>query len=1307
MTLKYLYGLIVCLLTTLSASSQQVVITELPTQKLLPVAHIHHMLQDSEGYMWYATEGGGLCRDNGYQIDVFRSDLNTPNLLASNDITCLTEDNKHQIWFGTKRGLYKLNKADYQITEITDKEIKGQRIDAVRAVYDGSIWISADGMIYHYSDDSKLLATYPSLWNENKRNVSDFYEDSKHTLWVLQWWGGVLQYSPATDSFSSCSWSCSASPVQMTEDLENNCYWVATWGQGVVQYIPAPKLQSDAAACNLQPETLKETEQNPHKSQILGLLRDNRQGLLWVSAMDDLYAYRIIDNTLHAVDTDNFLPKGKKILDRIIEDRSGNVWVPGYSPHSFILSFDSNKIKRYPVAAMSAITGYPVMADRAIREENYYWLWQGRIGLSIYHPASEQISFSSDFPQETGKYTIVKCIEKCQTQPGIWAACNDACVLHLQHEGMKMKLTREIRIPDARQIRVLTEDNQGKLWIGTENALYQYSLADGKINKIRDNSGAINGIAIALDGTVYCITEELEFLCFTPDGNTSILRKGENYSSVIIAPDNKVWVATLEGNVYSYHPQSQTISREENACNANGDAVKSMTADTLGHLWILADQYVKEYNPANHSFRILYNSDRFIQTDYFLSIQKIEDGTICLGGIGAFCLIAPSPELDQSPDDIKSVISSIKIDGKTQITGMNTQQIELNPENINVEISFSTLEHLHAGQVSYAYRLKGWDTDWKSLPPGINTAYFTKLPKGNYTLEIKATDIHGCWAQPMSCLQIHRLPAWYETWWAYTLYILCSVLIIAGLLKMYFNRLHRKQQEQMEEQLTQMKFRFFTNISHDLRTPLTLIITPLGSLLEEIQDSKLKQQLSSIYRNARELLQLVNQLLDFRKLEVSEEKLNLMNGDINEFIKSTCEAFDSYAYSKHIIFSFTPLRQILYIYLDRDKVHRILYNLLNNAFKFTPPKGVIRVSLETEIRGGIQYICISVQNTGQEIEADELPHIFDRYYQIGVNAHRQATAGSGIGLHIVKEYVNMHQGFIEVKSDKESTEFCVYLPTNLVDTRLLPREEDAPPTETDSTEPAVPSEKRRTILIVEDNEEFRQFMYQQLSKEYQVWEASTGEEAEAIACEKEVDIIVSDVMMPGMGGFELCLRLKENVKTSHIFIILLTARAGDENELAGYQSGADCYLTKPFNMKILKNRIHHLLVLQQKRKQIFLSTIDINTEDLTSSWVDEMFLKKAIELVEKNLDNSDYSVETFSNDMCMSRMNLYRKLQSITGQKPTEFIRSIRLKKAAQLLTSTELTIVEISEKVGFATPSYFSKCFKEMFGVLPTQYHS
>lgn len=1292
MTLKYYYSFIISLLIGISAKAQQVVVTELPNQKLLPVAHIHRIFQDSEGYMWYGTEGGGLCRDNGYQIDVFRSDLNTPHLLSSNDITCLTEDSIHRIWFGTKQGLYQLDKSNYQITEVPDQGLQ-QRIDAILTTHDGTIWVATEGIIYHYSREGKRLGSYSSLWNGQSKNIADFYEDSFQRLWILQWGGGILQYHSDTDSLVPIRWECTSAPTQMIEDPEHQCYWIATWGEGVIRFTFSPDT-ADAGTCHLQPSTIAGATPNQHKSQVLGLLRDSRQGLLWVSAMDDLYAYRIADNQLLPVSTNNFLPNSKKILDRIIEDHSGNLWIPGYSPHSFILSFDNNQIKRYPTSAMSVRTGYPVMADRTIQEKEYYWIWQGRTGLSLYHPLSDQISFASDFPNETGNYHIAKCIEQCRSDQGIWAAGSDARILHIVHQGMKMVLKSEIKIPDANEIHTLHEDDNGYLWIGTENAVYQYLPSEQKLHKIHPDSGTVNAITTTPNGTIYYTTDSQKFRCFMPDGKEQTIGKGENYSSVATAPDGTIWVGTLQGNVYRHSPETNAWMQETNAGNVNGDAVKSLITDRLGHLWILSDQYVKEYNPQNQSFRILHNSDSFINVDYFLSIHTMEDGNICLGGIGAFCLVAPSVELDQSPSSITPVISSLKIDGTSRIPGMNIQQIELSSTTTNLEVSFSTLEHRYAHRISYAYRLAGWNTTWNYLSPGTNTALFSKLPKGNYTLEIKATDIHGCWGQPVTCLHIYRLPAWYETWWAYTLYILLTALFVTGILRLYFNRIRSKQREQMEQQLTQMKFRFFTNISHEFRTPLTLIMTPLSSLLPSLQEEKLKQQLGSIYHHAEELLQLVNQLLDFRKMEMGGEKLQLLHGEINEFLYSTCEPFKSIAESNHIQFSVSPLPQSLYMYFDRNKVHRILYNLLSNAFKFTATGGEVVVSVQLIDREETHHLCISVKDSGKGIKPSALPHIFDRYYQATAN-EQLTTAGSGIGLHLVKEYVALHQGTVEVESRPDKgTEFRIYLPANQKEAKG------------DTPEEPTTANSGKSLLLVEDNEEFRQFMYRELSREYCVWEACNGDEAEAIANEKTIDILVSDVMMPGMNGFDLCRRLKQNIKTSHIFVILLTARVGDESELEGYESGADCYLTKPFNMEILHNRIRHFFELQQKRKQLFLTGIEIHTEDITSSKVDEEFLKKAIALVEKNMDNCDYNIELFSDDMCMSRMNLYRKLQSITGQKPTEFIRSIRLKKAARLLSATNLSVVEIAEMVGFSTPSYFSKCFKEMFGVLPTQYH-
>ena len=1310
MTLKYYFSLLLSLLIGVTMSAQQVVVTELPTQKQLPVSNIHRIFQDSEGYMWYGTEGGGLCRDNGYQVDVFRSDLNTPGLLASNDITCITEDKLHRIWFGTKQGLYQLDKADYQITECNYEGLQGKRIDAILAVQDGTVWVSTQEYVFHYGTEGKKLGSYTSLWNNQPKGIADFFEDSRHQLWILQWGGGLLQYHPDKDCLTAALWECPAAPVQMIEDTVNQCYWIGTWGKGVVRYTSESgdsgfTKATETGKCLLQSATFADVPfagkpQNIHKAQVIGLLRDSHQGILWVSAMNNLYAYRIVDRQLSSVSTGHFLSGNNKILDRIIEDHSGNIWVPGYSPHTFILSFDPNKIERFPVPAMTASTGYPVMTDCAIQEENYYWIWQGRIGLSLYHPSSNQISFASDFMNEIGNLRIGKCIRKCRSQQGIWAAGNGGKVLHIIHQGMEMKVMDKIELPDAGQISAIHEDSKGNLWIGTGNDLFQYQPSSRKLKKIQSNTLTIRGITTSSDGTVYYTTDSQKLVSIQPDGQMRILGSGENYSSIALAPDGTIWMATLQGNVYCYSPSSGKLSREINAGNPNGDAVKGIETDALGHIWVLADQYVKEYNPRNQSFRILHNSDRFIGVDYFLSIGRMEDGSICLGGIGAFCLIAPSAELDQSPSTILPVVSFFKIDRNSHIKGINLQRIELAADYSSLEIAFSTLEHLHAQRISYAYRLTGWDTDWNYLPTGTNTAYFSKLPKGNYTLEIKATDVHGRWGKSVSCLYINRLPAWYETWWAYTLYIIVAASFVFVLLKLYFNRIRNKQRERMEQELTQMKFRFFTNISHEFRTPLTLIMTPLSSLLDSIQEEKLKFQLSLIYRNAQELLQLVNQLLDFRKLEMGGEKLVLMNGEINEFVRSVCEAFMPVADNKQITFSFQPLEQSFYIYFDRNKLHRVIYNLLSNAFKFTPTDGRVDVSMQIVNREETRYLCICVKDSGEGIESNALARIFDRYYQVDTN--RQATAGSGIGLHLVKEYITLHHGLVEVDSRiNEGAEFRVFVPVNLNEGEKEDRlSTESVQTVTDNTN------HRKTILLVEDNAEFLHFLYRQFSSDYHIYTASNGVEAEVIANEKDIDIIISDVMMPEMDGFELCNRIKQNIKTSHIFVILLTACAGDENKLEGYESGADCYLTKPFNMEILHNRIRHFIELQQKRKQLFLTGIEVNTENITSSRIDEEFLKKAIALVEKNLDNCDYSVELFSDDMCMSRMNLYRKLQSITGQKPTEFIRSIRLKAAARLLTTTDSSVLEISERVGFSTPSYFSKCFKEVFGVLPTQYH-
>lgn len=522
----------------------------------------------------------------------------------------------------------------------------------------------------------------------------------------------------------------------------------------------------------------------------------------------------------------------------------------------------------------------------------------------------------------------------------------------------------------------------------------------------------------------------------------------------------------------------------------------------------------------------------------------------------------------------------------------------------------------------------------------------------------------------------------------------------------------RMQQEEalkQKEELDQMKFRFFTNISHELRTPLTLIITPLDMMIRRISDEAVKKQLGTIYKNAQNLLSLVNQLLDFRKLEMKGEKLHLMNGDMEEFISSAYNNFVPMAVEKHLNFVSQTVHRPLYMFFDSDKVHKIVNNLLSNAFKFTSEGGTVNLILSTEEIEQRNYVRIEVSDTGIGISESDLPYIFDRFYQVGNQGDEKM--GSGIGLHLVREYVNIHEGRTTVSSrmDRGST-FVVWLPMDLKPESgdIFEEATDEKPDDKEKEASGVllsADDSRRKVLLVEDNKEFRTFLKEQLEDFYQIVEAADGEEGERCAIDENPDLIISDIMMPKVDGIELYRRIKTNMQTSHIPVILLTARTADDIKINSYEVGADSYMSKPFNFDMLMVRIEKLIEQQEKRKQEFRKNIEVNPSAITITSLDEQLIQKCLEYIEKNMDHPEYGVEELSRDLGMVRMSLYRKLQSITGNTPTDFIRSIRLKRAAQLLQGSQLPIVEIANRVGFSSSSYFAKCFKEMFGVLPKQY--
>ena len=515
------------------------------------------------------------------------------------------------------------------------------------------------------------------------------------------------------------------------------------------------------------------------------------------------------------------------------------------------------------------------------------------------------------------------------------------------------------------------------------------------------------------------------------------------------------------------------------------------------------------------------------------------------------------------------------------------------------------------------------------------------------------------------------------------------------------------------KELEEMKYRFFTNISHEFRTLLTLIITPVGSMLRRATDTESRAQLNEVSKNAGDLLQLVNQLLDFRKMEMNGERLSLASGNLDEFIQYTTMKFSPLSEQKSISLKFEDKTGGLFMYFDRDKLGKILTNLLSNAFKFTKAGGVVKVELSKCFIDSRRYAHIIVEDTGCGISKEEQAHVFERFYRA---EQKQAATqiGSGIGLNIVYEYVKLHQGKISLESEEgKGSRFIVDIPTDLKHAMQQEAAQDnlfasspAADAVDGATEVQGAKKIEKTVMVVEDNDDFRHFLHRELSHIYnKVLVAKDGMEG-ALKAEKEnPDLIVSDVMMPRMNGTDMCRRIKENIETSHIPVILLTAWSTDEGRTEGYKAGADAYIAKPFDMEVLLARISNLLEKQEKRKQDFSHSISLDPKTGTDSTPDEAFLNEVIGHIEKNIDNSEYTIDSLAGDVVMSRMSFYRKMKSLTGQTPADFIRTVRLKTAAKLLKEGNCNVSEACYRTGFASPQNFSKHFKEMFGVLPSQY--
>lgn len=882
---------------------------------------------------------------------------------------------------------------------------------------------------------------------------------------------------------------------------------------------------------------------------------------------------------------------------------------------------------------------------------------------------------------------------------------------------------------DYNIVRDFAEDHQHQIWVCYHGGIGRFDEKTKRIiplqNKHLIGNTNINGIAFDRQHRLWAATNKGLIM-------DNQLKLKAVCKALAIDKQGCVWVGTLNG-VYVFDTHKDKTYRYGKGEGMNNEMIQDLVVDKLGDVWATTANGLCRFRRTRSSEQpfalTMFDRQNKLGDAKFLprTAASMADGKLFFGSSTGFYIVDPIQVKDMEYTG-HPVFTSLLVNNQEVVAGKEydgrvilpfalstTKKIVLEHDENFITVHFSGLNFDMPHHTYYKYRLQGVNNDWIVISPqdGIGRANYTDLSPGTYKLEVYSAGLDKVWSKQSATLEIEVLAPLWATWWAKLLYLLAFIALMIFVVRWKVEQNRKRMENEKYKELEEMKYRFFTNISHEFRTLLTLIITPIGSILKRTTDGETRHQLNDVSRNAGDLLQLVNQLLDFRKMEMNGERLNLQSGNLNEFIQYTTMKFMPLAEQKNIRLAFEDKTEGLFMYFDKDKVSKVLTNLLSNAFKFTKAGGRVNVCLEKCILDSRRCAHIIVEDTGCGIPKEEQAHVFERFYRTEQDSSSQQI-GSGIGLNMVYEYIQLHEGKVSLESEEgKGSRFIVDIPADLKREVLQEASEEnriASPVMADVVDGAVGVQTslkiEKTVLVVEDNEDFSHFLSQELGRIYnKVLTAKDGIEGAMKAEAENPDIIVSDVMMPRMNGTDMCRRIKENIETSHIPIILLTAWSTDEGRAAGYKAGADAYIAKPFDMEVLLARISNLLEKQEKRQQDFSHSISLDPKTVTDSSPDEDFLKEVIACIEKNIDNSEYTIDSLSTDVVMSRMSLYRKMKSLTGQTPADFIRTVRLKTAAKLLKEEKCTVSEACYRTGFASPQNFSKHFKEMFGVLPSQY--
>ena len=1287
------------------------------------------ILQDRTGFMWFGTKDG-LNKYDGNSVKVYKYNEQDPYSLGNNTVWSLLELPDGIILVGTDRGIYQYNPSTDHFCFFDKKtdgnmSITGSVLD-MKLDRQGYVWISCHNLYKYSTETGRLeIALYAQEeYEDDKTFLSRTWSvniDKDNQVWISLLNGGLKKYNPQTGQFYSYNRDASGgdlrkSQISYTVNVGNNKLLIGAFNDKLKVLDKTAGGISDY----LGGETFADSVLFV---RTMNVFSDRN---VWIGTESGLYIHN--PETKHTTHLTHHLNDRYSLSDNVVysmyEDREGGIWIGTYFggvnyyplPYAYFYKY-------YPIPGRNSLSGERV-SGLCEDKEGHLWIGTEDGGLSklcLDDMNFEQIKCGLNYHNV---HDIILDDDR------LWIATysQGINVLDLKTGQWKYyKKGEKDGMLNNNDIFALYKDTSGCIWVGTSTGLFQYDRVNDSFVLLSDvNNKFVSDIIEDGAGQIWIATYNSGVYCYNPrtkecrnynhDMNDPQSICYHKITCMYLDMNNRLWFGSESNGICMFDERTGSFVRYGLQDGFSNNMIYKILEDDSGNLWLSSNSGLMRFDPETKQIRIFTQNNGLPSNQFnYKSGYKDKKGRLYFGSLNGLVTFRPS-DFIQNNHVPPVVITDFKLLNNESLLNAECRDMEnilLKHNQSSFSIDFAALSYVAPEMNKYAYKMEGLENDWNylSVPQKI---IYSNLPYGKYVFRVKAANNDGLWNERGDSLAIIINPPFWRTTWAYLLYVMLVLFFVVAFFNYYIKKIERDNmskrqlfESEKEKEIYDSKIEFFTNIAHEIRTPLTLIKGPLEYIMKhEVGREELKNNLFVMEKNTNRLLSLINQLLDFRKTESKGFSLTFTNENMNELLSETFVRFEPLAKQKGLTFELLLPDKLLLADIDREAITKVISNLFTNAIKYA------RNCIKTELTEEGEKCCLKVYSDGKRIPEEIKEKIFEPFFQ-AEEEQNKVKSGSGIGLALVRSLVELHGGVVYLDVKVESfNAFVVVLPKKQEKVFEMIKETCVDAKKTDRKQAFTEEnlfEKKETsnLLLVDDNEELLQFLQEKLNEQYVVFQARNGVEALNVLKKEIVHLIVSDIMMPQMDGFELCSYIKNNAEFSHIPIILLTAKTNVQSKIVGLESGADAYIEKPFSIEHLWAQISNLLNSRRKMREAFANSPFVHTGSIAMNKSDEQFLNKLTDMVQINISNADFNfnVDHLAEELCMSRSSLLRKIKSITGVTPNDFIRLIRLKKAAEILQEGEYKVNEVCYLVGFSSISYFTKAFQKQFGMLPRDF--